>query len=76
MAPSLTARSVIDVHTGDLLEGSSVTHRWSEDLVFERSSSAVSNALSGLLAHRYGRGGQGCGATARTRTGCSGLSAV
>ncbi|MDQ6748096.1 MAG: hypothetical protein M3010_08350, partial [Candidatus Dormibacteraeota bacterium] len=49
---AISARSVIDLHTGNLLEGSALTHTWAEDLVFERDSSATTNPLTGLLAHR------------------------
>ena len=47
-----SARSVVDLHTGTLVEGSATVHPWAEDLVFERAATAVTNALTGLLAHR------------------------
>ncbi|HEV1997356.1 MAG TPA: TIM44-like domain-containing protein [Candidatus Dormibacteraeota bacterium] len=49
---AVSARSVVDLHTGNLLEGSAVTHPWSEDLLFERRSTSTTNVLTGLLAHR------------------------
>jgi predicted lipid-binding transport protein (Tim44 family) len=49
---AVSARSVVDLHTGHLVEGSAVPHPWSEDLLFERQSSAKSHQLTGLLAHR------------------------
>jgi predicted lipid-binding transport protein (Tim44 family) len=58
---AVSARSVIDLHTGNLAEGSLVTHPWAEELVFERSAGAVTNPLSGLLAHRCPACGQPSG---------------
>lgn len=49
---AVSARSVVDLHSGTLLEGSAVTHAWSEDLLFERRATSTTNALTGLLAHR------------------------
>jgi predicted lipid-binding transport protein (Tim44 family) len=49
---AVSARSVVDLHSGNLLEGSAVTHAWAEELVFERVATAVTNPLTGLLAHR------------------------
>ena len=47
-----SARSIVDLRTGTLLEGSAVVHPWAEDLVFERAATAKTSALTGLLAHR------------------------
>ena len=47
-----SSRSVVDLHSGSLLEGSPTIHPWAEDLVFERAATATTNALTGLLAHR------------------------
>lgn len=55
---AVSSRSVVDLRTGDLLEGSSVTNPWAEELVFERSAGAVTNPVSGLLAHRCPACGQ------------------
>ncbi|MEA2682857.1 MAG: hypothetical protein QOK05_1185 [Chloroflexota bacterium] len=49
---AISARSVVDLRTGELLEGSAVTHPWAEELVFERSARVKTNALTGLLANR------------------------
>ena len=49
---AVSARSVVDLHTGALVEGSAVTHPWSEDLLFERRSRATTHELTGLLANR------------------------
>lgn len=55
---AVSARSVVDLQTGNLLEGSAVTHPWAEDLVFERASTATTNELTGLMAHRCPSCGQ------------------
>lgn len=55
---AVSARSVVDLGSGNLLEGSSVTHPWAEELVFERSATTVTTPLSGLLAHRCPACGQ------------------
>lgn len=55
---AVSARSVVDLHSGNLLEGSAVTHPWNEDLLLERRSTAVTNPLTGLLAHRCPECGQ------------------
>jgi predicted lipid-binding transport protein (Tim44 family) len=61
---AVSARSVVDLRSGNLMEGSSVTYPWAEELVFERSTSAVTNPLSGLLAHRCPACGQPSGVSA------------
>lgn len=55
---AVSARSVVDLHSGNLLEDSAVTHSWAEELVFERAATTVTNPLTGLLAHRCPSCGQ------------------
>ena len=55
---AVSGRSTVNLHTGDISEGSVVTHSWSEDLLFERRDTCTTNALTGLLAHRCPACGQ------------------
>jgi predicted lipid-binding transport protein (Tim44 family) len=49
---AVSARSLVDLHGGDLVEADPTVRPWAEDMIFERSSTAGTNALTGLLAHR------------------------